>query len=58
MAIQETFSNRGTKLGLINIPEKDSKKLQEYWNACRRNLTDSTAADILKVIKEINEFLE
>lgn len=32
-AIQATFANRGTKLGSVDIPGEDAKKLQTYWNA-------------------------
>nr|BFD67539.1 nucleotidyl transferase AbiEii/AbiGii toxin family protein [Bdellovibrio sp. HAGR004] len=61
-AIQDTFTNRGTAIGPIDIPAEDTKKLQAYWNAYRGTLAETTSAelnaDILEIIKEINEFLE
>ncbi len=61
-AIQATFANRGTKLGFIDISGEDAKRLQSYWKAYLGALDGVVVAeinaDILEVIREVNEFLK
>lgn len=61
-AIGETFSNRGTALGSIQIGEPEIATTQNYWNAYLRNLSgeakEELSPDFKIIIEELNRFLE
>ena len=60
-AIKETFANRGTNLGLIEIPDVEMRKSQNYWMNYLGSLAAETrqelSEDLKKVIEEINKFV-
>jgi predicted nucleotidyltransferase component of viral defense system len=60
-AVGETFSNRGTELGPIQIKDSEIETTQNYWNAYLRTLSDETkkelSTDFKKIIEEVNQFL-
>lgn len=59
--IAETFSNRGTVLGTIDIPDSEMKKIQNYWVTYLGTISEKTKAklssDLKDAIEEINKFI-
>lgn len=58
-AVAETFSNRDTKLHLIQIEESMIETTQNYWNLHLRAMPEKIKRDLpgdfRKVIDEINQ---
>lgn len=61
-AIQDTFANRGTNYQKLSLENDQVENIQKYWNIYIRSLArdtqDELEKDIVKIIEEINLFLE
>lgn len=62
VAIQDTFTNRGTYLKKLSIPGDQLDNIQKYWNSYLKSLDPKAQhelqSDIKSTIKEINSYLE
>ncbi len=60
-AIAETFANRGTKPGLVEINDSEIETTQKYWDAYLRALSAETkqelSPDFKAIIKEVNQYV-